>query len=140
MRRPRRNQSILFALYLNAALLALVAVVLLARRGESSLLQAAYGQSQPPIAGGAGVFVMPGQLSSNTWGCFLLDVDAQTLCIYQYSGGDRELRLVAARGFRYDRRLMNYNTEKPSPLEVKALLEKEQNALRGESPPPATNP
>ncbi|MCC6423705.1 MAG: hypothetical protein IT447_09535 [Phycisphaerales bacterium] len=140
MRRRRPNRSILFALYLNAAMLALVAVALLARKGDSSILQAAYGQNQPPIAGGAGVFVMPGQLSSNTWGCFLLDVDAQTLCVYQYSGGDRDLRLVAARGFRYDRRLTNYNTQKPSPQEVKALLEKEQNALRGENPPPTTNP
>ncbi len=50
---------------------------------------AVYAQNQPPIAGGAGVFVMPAQIGPGQWGCYLLDVDAGTLCAYQYMPGSR---------------------------------------------------
>lgn len=120
------------ALYVNAALLAVLIVVLLARSDAPALLPAALGQQQP-IAGGAGIFVMPAQFSTNTWGCYLLDVDQQTLVAYQYVPGDKNLRLVAARNFQYDRRLRNFNTE-PAPQEINELIQKEIN------PPRTVNP
>ena len=52
----------------------------------------------------------------------------------------RQLRLVAARNFRYDRRLGNFNTPSPSPAEVKNLVEKEQaeiHVLESYLPPEA---
>jgi len=114
------------ALYLNAALLAAILVALLARNDSPGLLPAAFAQNQPPIAGGAGFFVMPAQFAEKIWGCYLLDVDTQTLCAYQYFQGEKQLRLVAARNFRYDRRLANFNTDNPTPQEVRELVEKEQ--------------
>ncbi len=126
--RVRRN--LVWALYVNAALLVAILVVLVARGGEPRFMPVAYGQNQPPIAGGAGVFMMPAQFSANTWGCYLMDVDAQTLCAYQYYPGDKQLKLAAARNFRFDRRLSNFNTV-PSPQEIQDLVQREQQAMRG---------
>jgi len=120
---------VLVALYVNAAVLGVIALILLYRPGVPSMLPAAMAQNQAPIAGGAGVFVMPAQLSQNTWGCYLLDVDAQTLAAYQFFPGEKMLRLSAARNFRFDRRLGNFNTL-PSPNEVADLVEKERNSGR----------
>ena len=128
-RKLRRNQ-LAFALYLNAALLGGVGFMLAWRdSGSPPLLNAAFAQPVPhqqPIAGGAGLFMMPAQFAANVWGVYVMDVDQQTLAAYQYLNGEKQLRLVAARNFRYDRKLGNYNTEKPSPNEVRDLIEKEQ--------------
>ena len=80
---------------------------MLTRGGYPSFLSAAFAQpqQQAPIAGGAGVFVMPGQLANNMWGAYLLDVDAGTLVVYQYEPGNRQLHFVAARSYKYDRQL-----------------------------------
>ncbi|MGH7214342.1 MAG: hypothetical protein ACREIT_06220 [Tepidisphaeraceae bacterium] len=132
-----RNRALVLALSANAILMAGILIVLLGRSDASSrfpdILPTAMGQAvpreQPPIAGGAGVFVMPAQFSGNTWGCYLMDIDAQTLVAYQFYPGDRTLRLVSARNFRYDRRLANFNTN-PSPLEIKKLTEQEEASNR----------
>ncbi|HMB95884.1 MAG TPA: hypothetical protein VKK61_07585, partial [Tepidisphaeraceae bacterium] len=118
------------ALYLNAALLVAVLIVLLGRDNAPRILPAALGQNQLPIGGGAGVFIVPAQFSVSTYGCYLMDIDAQTLCAYEFFPGDKQLRLIAARNFRYDRRLGNFNTEKPTPAEVKQLVDQEQENSR----------
>lgn len=128
MTEPRRNRAIARALYVNAALLGAVLLVLVSRSESPGLLPVAAAQ-QAPIAGGAGVFVVPAQFTERTWGCYLMDVDAQTLCAYQFFPGEKELRLVAARDFRHDRYLSNFNTL-PAPLEVRELVEKEREAAR----------
>jgi hypothetical protein len=120
------------ALWANAALLAVIAVALLNRGGSPSLLPAAYGQNQAPIAGGAGVFVMPAQMQTNLWGAYLLDVDNKTICAYQFYPGEKKLRLVAARSYKYDTKLENFNTDIP-PKEVKALIDR-QNAAAAAAP------
>src|SRR3954454_14664960 len=82
--RLRRHNPIATALYVNAALLLAILVAILSRSG--SMLPTAFAQNLPqqqPIAGGAGLFVMPAQLSDRVWGCYLLDVDTQTLSCYQ---------------------------------------------------------
>lgn len=126
MRKKARLTPTAIALYLNAALLAAILVSIVSRDESPGFMPAAWAQNQPPIAGGAGFFVMPAQFSDSTWGCYLLDVDTQTLCAYQWFLGEKQLRLVAARNFRYDRRLGNFNTDHPSPQEVQQLVEKEQ--------------
>src|SRR5688572_29725513 len=107
----RRSTPTAVALYVNASVLLAILVALLARNESPAMLPAAYGQTQLPIAGGAGVFVMPAQFAPNIWGCYLLDVDAQTLCAYQYVEGMKQMRLVAARHYAYDRRLKEFNTD-----------------------------
>jgi hypothetical protein len=133
------SRPLVTALYVNAALLALIAMLLIAGNRGGGLLPAAYGQNTPPIAGGAGVFIMPGQLSSTTWGVYLLDVDSQTLGVYSYAPGQRQLQLLAARTYRHDRRLSNFNTSAPTPEEVRELVEREARRLTPPAPP-ATNP
>ena len=123
----RSNRAIVTGLWANAALLAIILIVMLTRNGSvPSLLPAAYAQNQQPIAGGGGVFIMPAQFKENVWGCYLLDVDSQTICAYQYFAGDKNLRLAAARSYRWDRRLENFNTSDPNPRQVKAMLDKQQ--------------
>src|SRR5438046_1958035 len=129
----RRNQPrhrtgrsrLTFALYLNAAAMVLIALALFCRSGATSrlpgMLSTALAQNQLPIGGGAGVFIVPAQFNSNNFGCYIMDVDAQTLCAYQYFPAEKNLRLVAARSFKYDRHLGNFNTTMP-PSEVKDLV------------------
>jgi hypothetical protein len=144
MRLPRRDQRLFVALCVNAAFLGVIAIALLSRDGRGvTFASPAFGQQQPPVAGGdGGLYVMPAQLSPNTWGCNVLDVDHQSLCVYQYSPGEKMLRLSAARSIRYDRELSNFNTN-PSPSEVKEWVRREQEALHtvggGDNPSPTNN-
>ena len=136
VRRARRN-PVATALYLNAALLLAILVALVSRSGGvavGSMLPAAFGAEGQPIAGGGSLYLMPGQMSMNTFGCYVMDTDAQTLCAYQFYPGEKALRLVAARSFRHDRRLGNFNTE-PDPRDVEKWVELERN--RGRAPAPA---
>ena len=145
MRRPRRNHALVAALYLNAALLLAILVALLSGGRMPSMLPSAYaGPGAPqPIAGGSGIYLMPGQFTANTWGCYVMDVDAQTLAAYKWFEGDKNLRLVAARSFRNDRRLHDFNTDSPTPAEVAKLLELEDAGRRDNPdvrPAPAPDP
>jgi hypothetical protein len=127
----RSHKPLIVALYVNAALIAAVLVVMLSRDGAPRILPATMAQNQLPIGGGAGVFIVPAQFSPNTYGCYLMDIDAQTLLAYQFFPGDKDkLRLTAARTFRYDRRLGHFNTGSPTPEDAKGLVEAEQNADR----------
>jgi len=139
MKRPRPSNSLTIALWANALLLAAILLSLLNKNTSPST---AFAQQQPPIAGGAGVFVMPAQIEPTKWGAYLLDVDAQTLCVYQFYPGEKQLRLVAARDYKYDRKLKRFNTENPTPNEVKALVEREAAGLNAAAnnpnPAPAT--
>jgi hypothetical protein len=133
MKSPRRRNPIVLALWANAILLAGILVLMLSRSGYPSFLPAALAQpqQQAPIAGGAGVFVMPGQLASNIWGAYLLDVDAGTLVVYQYEPGNRKLRFVAARSYKYDRQLHDMSTE-PATEDIHRLVEREkQQGFKG---------
>jgi hypothetical protein len=58
-----------------------------------------------------------------------MDVDQQTLAAYQFYPGDKQLRLIASRYFRYDRKLKNFNTT-PSPDEVSQLVAREADDAR----------
>jgi hypothetical protein len=141
MKRPRHRNPVAVALYVNAAMLVAILAVLVARDSHPTMVPMAMGQAQQPaIAGGAGLFVMPAQFSGNVWGCYILDVDQQTLCAYNVTGSPPKLKLIAARDFRYDRRLRNYNTD-VSPQEVQDLVAKEQASGRvidRPTPPPVS--
>jgi len=157
MRRPRRQNPVAVALWANAILLGAILVALITRANSPSLLPMAFGAEEvgkmplapQPIAGGGGLFLMPAQFAVNQWGCYIMDVDRQTLCAYMYlpqSGGT--LRLVAARNFTWDRQLKNLNTgSMPGelmPSEVRKIVEKEQQDERvkgaSETAPPAEAP
>ena len=135
MPRPRRNHALVTALYVNAALLLAILVAVLSGGRVPSVLPAAYGQEPQPIAGGSGIYLMPAQLDGETWGCYVMDVDSQTLCAYEYKTGANRIRLVSARSIRHDRKLQRFNIDEPSPEEVAKLVEMEQNGRRGNDRP-----
>ena len=136
MSQPRfQNKRLTVALYLNATLLAAVVCLLLARSNGPSFVPGAFAQNQLPIGGGAGMFIVPGQFASNIFGFYIMDVDAQTVCAYAFEGAGRQLRLVAARSFRNDRKLTNFNTGNPTPEEVGQLVDQAQQGLRAKSAP-----
>ena len=130
MMRQRRLSGTTVALWVVAALLGMNLVATLARRDGLSVAWAADAPGrQGPIAGGGGIFVMPAQLSGNTWGAYLMDIDRGTLAVYQFFPGTRQLQFVAARNFTNDTKLANFNTL-PAPHEVVDLVDK-QNKARG---------
>ena len=147
MNHPRSKNPVVLALWANAILLGGILVVMLSRGGTPSFMSAAMAQYQPPIAGGAGVFVMPGQLSRDMWGCYLLDVDRQTLVAYEYQPGMHQLKFAAARTYKYDRELHDVSTAPPTE-EVRRLVEKEkvmrkqmeENAVQAPAPTPQPPP
>ncbi|MGD0463843.1 MAG: hypothetical protein ABSB74_15255 [Tepidisphaeraceae bacterium] len=102
----------------------------------------ANAQSVPeqPIAGGNGIFVMPCQLHPEVWGCYLLDTQRQSLCVYEYRAGEKALILSAARNFRYDLDLKNYNTF-PAWYDIqKAVEDAAKNQRMNESQLPSVIP
>ena len=131
-------KSVLVGLYLVAGLLAINIVVSMSKPDFPSLLPAAYAQRQAPIAGGAGIFVMPAQLSGNTWGCYLIDVDRSTLCCYQFFPGSSELKFVAARNYRYDTQVSSFNTS-PTPAEIQNLVNKQNQGGPAQPQPTKTD-
>src|SRR3954471_22308920 len=135
MPRPKPTSTAI-ALYLVAALLAANLIATLSRSDGPAILPAAFAQNrQGPIAGGGGLFVMPAQLSGNTWGAYLMDVDRGTLSVYQFFPGTRQLQFVASRKFTNDTKLENFNTT-PTPNEVSDLVEKQAKGIRTNQPPP----
>jgi hypothetical protein len=127
MKRQSLQKLVVVSLSLNVAIMALLLATLM-RSGE--IIPAAWAQfpqAQPPLASRE-VIVAPGQLASNQWGCYVLDTRANTLCIYQYSPGDRMLRLHASRAITHDLMLTSFNTS-PQPSEVAELVEKEKRLL-----------
>lgn len=111
-------------MWVNAAILAAILAVLIGRGdGSIGLTRSAFAQAQP--VGGGGLFLMPAQISQNVWGCYVMDIDQQTICGYAMTGSPPELKLVAARNFRFDRQLGALNTT-PPPSEVRVMLEKEK--------------
>jgi hypothetical protein len=143
MRSHPGQNKIFIALCVNAVILGLILLALVSRGDSPIGVPAAFGQQQPAqpaaVGGGGGIFVAPAQLSSTTWGCYLMDVDHQTLCVYQYSPGEKMLRFTASRTFRYDRQLDDYNTL-PSPSEMKDLAARQNEPPRGVTPPAPKSP
>jgi hypothetical protein len=69
-----------------------------------------------------------------------MDTDQQTLCVYEYRSGERALVLTAARHFRYDLGLKDYNTF-PAWYDVQKQVEDAGKNQRGENlNPQQTNP
>ena len=78
------------------------------------------------FGGQKGVFVVAGQIVPGMYGLYLVDLDHGTICVYQYNPSTRRLGLVAARSYVYDVQLEDYNSEKPSPREVKELTDRQR--------------
>jgi hypothetical protein len=102
-----------------------IATTLLIRPGgETSLSMANPAFAQAVSSGGArGIFAFSGQLSKNTFGVYMVDVDAMTTWVYEYLPQKGCLRLAAARTWRYDRYLENHNLCDLPPDAVEQMIE-----------------
>jgi hypothetical protein len=132
-RRRRSGRAVTIALYVNAALLLGILATMLARDGSVSFVPAAYGADGPAMGGGGNLYLIPGQFSERTYGCYVMDTDAQTLVAYKFDGSATTLKLIAARNFRHDRRLGHFNTT-PDPKEVEVMVETERAGARRARP------
>ncbi len=71
------------------------------------------------------ILVVPIQFERDSYGIAMVDTAGQTIWIYQLSERGpaySRLKLLAARSWRYDKLLEQYNTAEPKPEQVKALL------------------
>jgi len=104
-----------------AAALVVIAVSLVFR-GEQSPGQVAF--AQPTTSGGLrGVYSFAAELSKGNHGVYMVDVDTMTIWCYEYSREKGCLRLAAARSWKYDRYLENYNVCDIPPEVVEKMVE-----------------
>jgi hypothetical protein len=66
--------------------------------------------------------MMPAQLGPQTFGLYLMDIDSETITVYRAMPENSRLRLMAARSFKSDRFLTDYNNDKPTPGDVQKLV------------------
>jgi len=92
----------------------------------SKLGPSADAQAQLQTGMEDGIMVIPVQIGRDSYGLAMVDTAEQTLWIYEINNRGpayNRLRLLAARSWRYDRLLQQYNTAEPKPEQVKILLE-----------------
>jgi hypothetical protein len=78
------------------------------------------------ISGQGGIQVIPVQIERDSYGVVMVDTVGQTLWVYEINSRGpayNNLRLLAARSWKYDRKLEDLNTASPKPKEVQRLLE-----------------
>jgi hypothetical protein len=102
-------------------------VVLLSVIATCLLMELGFGASaataQVTSVGGSDMLVVGGQITKDSYGLYLVDTKKQALCVFQWLPSTRKLRLMAARNFEYDVQLDSFNADKPTPGEVKRLVE-----------------
>ncbi len=108
-----------------AASLAVIAVTLLLRpSGTAGIWDGNPALAQAVSSGGSrGVYSFSGQLSKNTYGVYMVDVDAMTIWAYEYLPQKGCMRLAASRTWRYDRYLENFNICDLPPESIEKMIE-----------------
>ena len=89
---------------------AVVVVVALAAGialGGSGLLRMAYGQSEGRTSG---VICVVGEERNGYAPIVLIDVPDQTVLVYEYDYSDNSIELTAARTYRFDKQLTDFQT------------------------------
>lgn len=113
-------------------------VILLGMIAAYLFVEAGFGVSEAGGQVGQGrggdLLAVAGQITSDTYGIYLLDRTSGTMCVYQWLPSARKLRLMAARNYTFDLQLDEYNTE-PLPRDIKKLVEQHRR-LGGTTPPP----
>jgi hypothetical protein len=101
------------------------AVVDLIGRQSAWPSQAAWGRGIELMSsrpGGNGIEAFPIQLGRGMYGFVLLDPTHHNLAVYRVVGSVSRLRLIAARNYRYDLQLKDFNNSAPTPVQVKKLI------------------
>ncbi len=103
---------------------------------DISLDRAALAQSTPQpgqLLGARGIYMMPAQLGPQTFGVYLMDVDSGTLCVYKALPDTSRFRLMAARSFKNDRFLEDYDNEGLLPRDVQKVVANQRQRQNLES-------
>jgi hypothetical protein len=124
--------------FLSIIVLAVTAVILLNRPSSADPENTIGEVSQTPLAE---VEAVPILLRPGVEGLALIDKKNYTICIYQYQthqSANERLVLLAARSFRYDVQLEDYNTAEPRPAAIKELVLRARQS--GQKPQPEHDP
>ena len=115
--------------WITAVLLAFIAGVLWSQAPHGGVPQA-FAQNSA-LMGARGVYAFTGQLDQNSFGLFMLDIEQGTVWCYELdrSQGHRQLRLIAARSWVYDRYLHEFNCAEPTYEAVQELVELQRKRL-----------
>ena len=109
-------------------------VVVLAAVGAGLLAELVRGTpaANAQAAGGRGgdrFLAVAGQVTANTYGLYLVDMETGIITVYEWIPSRRStgiLKLLAARNTTYDLQMDEYNTE-PSPREIQKLVGKSRS-------------
>ena len=116
----RRQAHASPATWLVVALLSIIAACLLIEVG-ATVASAGPKPALTGVAAGDSVLVVAGQITPNNYGAYLVDQANRTICVYEWLPASRKLTLRAARTYRFDRQLDEYNTE-PPPREIEQMV------------------
>ncbi len=114
--------------------LAVIATALVMRWDDARLMRTTWAQSG--VLGGAGrtgargIYAFGGQLTSKSYGVFMVDVDTGTIWCYEMRRGtnnELQMRLVAARSWIFDRYLEEFNVAEPIPAAVRAMVQQQRS-------------
>jgi hypothetical protein len=105
---------------------------------DISLDRVAFAQALPQggnngLLGARGIYMMPAQLGPTTFGLYLMDVDSGTICVYKAMPESSRFRLMAARSFKNDRFLEDYDTDGLRPGDVQKLVNNQRQRQNLES-------
>jgi hypothetical protein len=95
-----------------------------------------------PAINTRGIYMMPAQLGVNTWGVYLLDLDSSTIVVYRALPEANRFKLMAARSWKSDRFLEDFNNDAPTPKDVARLVEiqRQRMELKAQDTQPANPP
>lgn len=135
-RSPDGRRTAPSAKWIIAIILATVCVGLMAELVNEQVYPLPQGraQAQPsePLVRG-NILLASGQVASDTYAIFLVDMANGSLGVYQWVPSNRKLRLMAVRNYIFDLQLDEYNTE-PLPREIRDLVR--QHRRLDETTPP----
>jgi hypothetical protein len=102
----------------------------------NKLCSPANTQAEPQA--GSEILVVPMQIDRDRYGLAMVDTTNHTLWIYELNSRGlphSRLKLLAARSWKYDRLLEQYNTDEPKPEQVRMLLENKSESEQPKEQP-----
>lgn len=86
-----------------------------------------YADAQvPELTGSSDIRTVPVRIGRESYGIAMVDTTAQTIWLYRINNrgpSHKRLELIAARTWKYDKLLEEFNSADPSPEQVKILLQ-----------------
>jgi hypothetical protein len=108
---------------------------------RTAFAQAIPSGGQTGLLGARGIYMMPAQLGPTTFGVYLMDVDSGTICVYKAIPETSRFRLMAARSFKNDRFLEDYDNEGLLPRDVQKVVanQRQRQSLESQTNQPTVD-